>query len=139
MNVPKGQGMSSQKNEIQNAKIDGTFLGVEDHGIMTCYVYLDYGDGGHQGFGGFGLDEPLHVDGKFVKRVGSVYGMEFIIRVLKVLEAAGWEKLPGMYCRVKMDLSKPSGFGHEIAAIGNITKDKWFAPADLWAEWGGRG
>ena len=32
--------------EIKNAKIESTMLGTEDHGIMTCYLYLDYGDKG---------------------------------------------------------------------------------------------
>ncbi len=40
--------------EIKNAKIEKTTLGFEDHGIMTLFIYLDYGGSG-QGFGGYGF------------------------------------------------------------------------------------
>lgn len=120
-------------SEVKNARIESTLLGTEDHGIMSCFVQLDYGDSTHQGFGGYALDEPIRDrDGKFVRRVGSANGMEFVMQVLNVLEASSWEKLRGMYCRVRVDVEKPSGFGHKIVAIGNITKDKWFEPAKLW-------
>ena len=29
--------------EIKNAVIDNTMLGFEDHGILTCYLFLNYG------------------------------------------------------------------------------------------------
>ena len=40
--------------EIRNAIIKSTMLGTKDHGIMTCYLYLDYGGEG-QAFGGSSL------------------------------------------------------------------------------------
>ena len=41
--------------EIKNVKIDDTMLGYENHGILTCILYMKW-DGGGQGFGGYELD-----------------------------------------------------------------------------------
>ena len=116
--------MNSQM-EIKNAKIESTMLGIEDHGIMTCYLYLDYGDSGHQGFGGYGLDEPKKdKNDEFVGRVGSAWGMQFIMKILDVVGVEKWEDLPGKYVRVEAEHDK-------VHKIGNITKDKWFSPKEL--------
>jgi hypothetical protein len=72
-------------NEIRNAKISSTHLGVEDHNITTAMLTLDYG-GVCQGFGGWSLDTPKKINGKFVKRVGTAFGMEFIMQILETLE-----------------------------------------------------
>ena len=103
--------------EAKNAKIDSTMLGREDHGIMTCMLFVNYG-GACQGFGGYTLDG---YDKGLEKRVGSAYGMEFIIRVLETVGVTRWEELPGKHLRVKADHGK-------IHSIGNIIEDKWFAP-----------
>ena len=41
------------QGEIRNAVIQSTMLGYEDHGILTCFLHLDYSGAG-QGFGGYG-------------------------------------------------------------------------------------
>jgi len=106
-------------SEITNAVISKTMLGREDHGIMTCFLTLDYG-GSVQGFGGYSLDEfSLTLD----RRIGTKWGMEFIARILHVVEVENWEDLRGKYVRVKKE-----GWGATIDAIGHITKDKWFEP-----------
>jgi len=109
----------------KNAVITHTMLGYEDHGILTAYLYLDYG-GSCQGFGGYALDryvEGSRQSGRS-ERIGTAYGCEFIIRILSVLGVDKWEKIPGTHCRVKAS--------HEKAeAIGHILKDKWFDPQEL--------
>ena len=100
--------------EVKNAKITGTMLGKEDHGVMTFYIYLDYG-GMLQGFGGYVLDRWVEKD---KTRRGSMFGMEAIRRILEVLEIETWEKLPGTPVRVKGSFS-------EVRAIGNYLKDSW--------------
>ena len=106
--------------EIKNAKIESTMLGFEDHGVFTCFIYLDYGGAG-QGFGGY----TLHTDHSD-EREGVIknYGTEFISRILKVVGVEKWEQLPGKHIRVKAEHNK-------IHAIGNILKDDWFNPQDL--------
>jgi hypothetical protein len=117
------------RGETRNAVIIGTMLGIEDHGILTCYVYLDYGDSGHQGFGGYSLDGPRKDgNGKHLGRFGSAFGMEFIRRLLDTLGVETWEKLKGTPCRVVAEYSK-------VHAIGHFTKNKWFDPAELAKEY----
>lgn len=110
----------NQALEVQNAKITSTSLGVEDHGIFTAWLTLDYGGGG-QSFGGFALDTW---DEARKKRIGSAYGMEFIARILETLEVATWEKLPGTVCRVRAQHTS-------VEEIGHFLKDKWFNPRAL--------
>lgn len=106
--------------EIKNAKISGTMLGYEDHGILTCMISLDYGGGG-QGFGGYGLDAPRKENGKFIGRFGTAYGMEFIARILKAVGVDKWEDLKGKHVRVGASWTK-------VCRIGHIIEDKWFNP-----------
>lgn len=111
--------------EIKNAKITSTTLGHEDHGIFTCMIYLDYGDSSGQGFGGYALDIPKKdTKGKFLSRVGTSYGMQFIIELLKVVGVDKWEDLPGEYIRVEAEHT-------EIHRIGNLLRDEWFDPKQL--------
>ena len=107
--------------ETRNARITGTTLGVEDHGIFSCMLHLDYG-GAMQGFGGFSLDEPIKdANGKFLRRQGSALGAEFLMRVLAVTGASSWEKLPGTPVRVRADYNK-------VYAIGHYIEERWFYP-----------
>jgi len=109
--------------EIKNAIIEKTTLGKEDHGIMTAFLTLNYGGSG-QGFGGYSFDR---YDKKQKRRIGSSYGCEFIMRVLKVVGVNNWEDLEGKHIRVKADSGK-------VYAIGNIIEDEWFSPEDLYEE-----
>lgn len=92
--------------EIKNARIDGTFLGMEDHGIFTCWLYLDYGSSS-QGFGGYFLESKP----------------DMIQKILAVVGVDSWEKLSGKYIRVEYDYQK-------ISRIGHITKDVWYNPSE---------
>lgn len=106
--------------EIQNAKIDSTHLGPEDHGIMTAYVYVS-GPSWGCGFGGYSLDSWDEIKGR---RIGVGFGVDFITSVLRVVGVDRWEKLPGQHVRVDMS-------GGRITRIGHIIKDDWFNPKDL--------
>lgn len=74
------------------AKIESTFLGIEDHGIFTAYLYVDYSRGSGQGIGGYSLDD---YDPERKERIGTGYGMEWIRRVLLACGVDSWEKLAG--------------------------------------------
>ena len=108
--------------EIKNAKITGTTLGREDHGIMTAWLHLE-GDGWGVGFGGYGLDS---YDKDAKKRIGHAYGMAFIMGVLDVVGVDSWEKLKGQHVRVETE-----GWGGKAHRIGHIMSDKWFDPKAL--------
>lgn len=107
---------------IQNAVIESTMLGREDHGIMTAYVFLKC-EIGSAGFGGYALDG---YDEASKERIGVAFGIAFIMNVLDIVEVDKWEKLPGKPCRVDTE-----GWGGRILRIGHFMKDKWFDPAQL--------
>lgn len=104
-------------SETRNAKIDSVTLGFEDHMILTCMLYLDYGNGGRQGFGGYGFSH--HPAGG--PHVGAADFADFILGILTTLEIDRWEKLPGTVIRVVSDHTK-------IEKIGHALKDQWFDP-----------
>jgi hypothetical protein len=103
--------------ETRNATIKSTFLGYEDHQILTCFLNLDYGDSG-QSFGGYALDA---YDKDKDDRVATVACGTWIKEILEVVELKSWEKLPGTHIRVKQDNGR-------VYAIGHLLKDKWFEP-----------
>ena len=103
-------------NTIENVKITKTFLGREDHGILTCYLTVEgYGFG--VSIGGYCLDK---YDEHKKKRVAFYKSFELIDRILEVVGANSWEELQGKYIRVKSN-----GFGGRVTKIGNLIKDDW--------------
>jgi hypothetical protein len=112
---------------VENAKITGTTLGREGHGIMSAYIHLE-GAGWGVSFGGYALDQW---DKAKDKRVGTAYGLAFVMAVLDTVGVDSWEKLTGQYVRVVSE-----GWGGSALKIGHITKDVWFDPAALAAEMG---
>lgn len=112
----------SYGDETGNAKIESTFLGREDHGIMTFVLDL-VGEGWGQGFGTYSMDT---YNGE--KRVPTLFGMAIIMGILDTLEVDSWEKLKGQIVRYK----RKSG---RIVAIGHIYKEKWFNINELHEEY----
>lgn len=101
-------------NEIKNAKITNTFLGREDHGILTFRLYLDYGNIG-QATGGYALDK---YNPETKQREGCEFGLKLIAEILRTLEVDSWESLKGQLIRVKSNHC-------EVVAIGHYLNDKW--------------
>jgi len=112
--------------EIKNAIIKSTMLGIEDHGIMTFMLHLDYG-GSSQGAGGYALDAPIKVGDTFLRRVGTAGGMSLIMAILKIVGVENWEELKGHHIRVKTDDFK-------IYAIGHFLKEEWLDFAQFFEE-----
>jgi len=94
--------------KVKNAVIKNTMLGVEDHGILTFILHLDYGGEG-QGAGLYSLGSG---------KPRSYVTMQIIEDILKIVGVDSWEELPGKHIRVKASHSK-------VYAIGNVLKDKW--------------
>lgn len=74
------------------AKIRNAVVEIEDHSILTCWVTVDYEDGGTQGIGGYELDS---YDKAQKKRVGTAYGCEVIRRHLEVFGVHNFDALKG--------------------------------------------
>lgn len=110
---------------IENVKITATMFGKEDHGIMTCQIWVE-GDGWGCCYGGYALDG---FDKSKNKRYASPNGLQAIIEILNTLEVETWEKLQGQYIRVET-----SGWGGKITKIGHLMKDKWFSFEEFFAK-----
>lgn len=95
-------------------------LGNEDHGILTTFLDLDFGDF-HQGFGGYALDK---YDEDLRERVPSLALGRHISEIFKVAGVDRWESLKGCVVRVEMD-------GQRIVRIGHYLKDIWFNPQEM--------
>lgn len=104
--------------EIRNAIIEKATISSDDHGLLSAWLLFDYGDGGHQGFGGFALYLPKSFKHH---QLHSVAG-HFIWRTMEVAGVTKWHELPGKTLRVKT--KDQNG----IDAIGHIVKDDWFSP-----------
>ena len=101
-------------SEYKNAVIESAKIEIEDHGLLTVWLGLDYGDSCHQGFGGYCLFNPNFP--------GNDRAGFFIRRVMDVAGVKGWDHVPGRTVRVRADYSG-------VTAIGHILKDDWFTPS----------
>ena len=104
---------------MKNAQIERTFLGREDHGLMTFFVHFDFGDGLHQGYGGYSLGGRRHP---------SPFGIAAIEALLDTVGVTEWDMLRGQYVRVEYE--DPSAFNSKIIRIYNITDDTKYLDLD---------
>lgn len=103
--------------KIENAIIESTFLGYEDHGILTFMIGLK-GAGFGIGFGNVALDQWSEKEGR---RVAHPKSMDCIAQILEVVGVDRWEDLKGKHVRIASN-----GLGSTVTRIGNIIEDKWF-------------
>lgn len=112
--------------------IKSTHLGLEDHGLATAYLHCEY-DGGGIGVGGFGLDAPVHVDGKFSHREGAAYGMDHIMQLVATVGAKSWEDCKGR--QVIVISEGKGGPGTMSIGIAGLTNGKVMILKEHAARW----
>ena len=119
--VHHGKAKHNHMNEIieRNAIIESAIITADYHGLLSAWLYLDYGGSG-QGFGGYALYLP-----KTFKNHGDIaegYAGHFIWRCLEIGGVTEWSKLAGRTIRVRCSFS-------QVHAIGHIVKNDWFDPS----------
>jgi hypothetical protein len=120
--------MGDLKLQYHNAKITSTKLGIEDHGIMTFWLFLEW-NGGGVGFGGYALDEWQGERTSSGKRVGIGMGMDCIMEIMRIVGVENWEDIKGKHIVVESE-----GWGGKATGIRNLIKeDLWFRPKE-WFE-----
>jgi hypothetical protein len=104
--------------ETLNAVIESATITADDHGLLSAWLFLDYGGSG-QGFGGYALYLPKsYKHHELLSHAGH-----FIWRCMEIAGVTKWEHLTGKTIRVR----KAEHFG-QIQGIGHIVKDDWFFP-----------
>lgn len=111
---------------IRNARIRSTELGLIANGMMSCFLHLEW-PGGGVGFGGTRMDTW---DKTIDDSVGTQYGCDLIIHILKVVGVEKWEDLPGKHVRLE-----DRGLGRTVRKIGHLLEDKWFDIEEFSEEW----
>lgn len=101
------------------AKVESTMIGYEDHGILTAYVFLDFG-GSSQGAGGYGFDEYDEATGGRV--VASGFGLDWIASAIRAAGVDSWEKVKGrtLFALVEGD----GGWGQKIVGLAPLPTEK---------------
>jgi len=102
----------------KNAKIKGVSLTMEDHGVLSAYLHLDYG-GACQSFGNYELYSPYYYQ---THQKQANFAGHFIWRCMEIAGVERWEDVAGKTIRVR---ARHDG----IDAIGNIIEDDWFYPS----------
>jgi len=85
--------------EIKDGEIKDTQLGVCDHGIFTFMITVYYSPY-HQGFGGYAMDRREKDMGR---RIGTAYGLDSVMQLLKAMGVRYWEELPGLKIKCHID------------------------------------
>jgi len=105
------------KMEEKNAIITNVSLEIEDHGILSSFLTLDYGGSG-QGFGGYFLYSPSGW-----KEHDKGWAGHFIWRVLETVGVSDWSQLKGKVIRVRIENDFARAIAHPI-------KNNWFYPTE---------
>lgn len=106
----------------QIGTIKRTSFGMEDHGIMTAMLHVEW-KGGGIGVGGYTLDGPRKDDnGKHLGRFGSAYGMDHLMRIMETVGVEKWEALPGK--QVIVLFPSDNHWGSTACGIAGITNEK---------------
>ena len=110
------------ETEIKNAIIESVTIDTGDRGLLTAWIYLDYGGSG-QCFGGYALYLPKSYKNHSLESPAG----HFLFRCMEIAGVESWEKMKGKTIGVKCSHSRAD-------AIGHILKDDWFNPSEDFKE-----
>lgn len=114
------------------ATIKNTMLGIEDHGIMSVSLPMEW-PGGGVSFGGYALDKY----NKLIEaREATTYGMDFIMQVMYTVGSYTWEGIKGKQVIALFDYAESGNtWGGMIRGIAHLTEDRVFIPTVHFEEW----
>ncbi len=104
--------MNKQLATINSARLD-----ILDRGILTFWIIVDYEEFGNQGIGGYALDEYCNTK---KRRIGTAYGCEMIIRLMKLFQVDTLSDAEGMSVWI---LGNGKGFGFKPHGLRTLKKD----------------
>ena len=109
---------------IKNAIIEKAEItcGDRSHGCLSISITVDYGDSGHQGFGGWSLG------GRSNWTTEKNYGGRWLLRCMEIADVDEWSDMTGKTIRVAIE-------NDLIVGIGHIVKENWLYPK---SEFGGQ-
>ncbi|MBB1025250.1 MULTISPECIES: hypothetical protein [unclassified Dietzia] len=119
--------------EAQLATVSSTALGMNDRGLFTASITCTWEGGGISPTGDYCLDTPQRdEDGKFLGRVGTGRGMDYITRVLEVTGVSTWEKVTGRRLWVLFPQGA-GGWGSRSVGIASVDSDEHLVFEQFWA------
>lgn len=114
--------MNSPYPIVFNAEIESADIRFDRGVFLSCWVFLKWGGGTVQGFGGYVLGGDPFSDAKCADHSGEGnFAAEFIGGVMSVAGVENFADMKGKIVRV----GKNDDFG-EILALGHPVKDRWF-------------
>jgi hypothetical protein len=117
----------------QIGTITSTRLGMEDHGITTASLTVEWAGGGVS-VGGFALDTVADKTAGDYSRRGTAYGLDHILRILEAVGVERWERLVGEQVIVLFE--GRSAWGAQSVGIASTTDDsKVFVMEDHAEAW----
>lgn len=125
---------SGQTYYGQVARVESTALGINDHGIVTAGLNVTGHAWGTSVGGGYCLDTPVEVDGKYSHREGTGFGLDYVMTVIKTVGSDTWEGCKGKDVIVLYEREHPWGsIAAGIAHVSDEDKVMVFAEhAEAW-------
>ena len=112
----------------QLAKVTSASLSIQDRGVLTFWIFVDYEEGCSQGVGGVCLDT---YDERKTRRVGTAGGLEVIRQILLAFKIDDLHELKGRRIWV---LGGGEGFSFTPKGVQPLHTDNSEAKPIIWAE-----
>ena len=111
-----------REKTIENAKITGTKISMEDHGCLTFDLVIE-GSGWGCCVGGYAIGHG-YLNSDYWDATGA--GLVAMMKIMNTVGVSRWEDLKGKYIRVESE-----GWGGTITKIGHLINDEWFDLRDF--------
>lgn len=76
----------------QVGRIESTYLGWEDHGIVTAYLGVNLDDGSFRQVGGYCL---ANYNADTNEQEGTSFGLDHVMATMKAINVRSWEEVKG--------------------------------------------